>query len=385
MLKVAYLLPNFGFIGAQRGAAAVIRAFDKSKFKIIVFVIQRTKGMEAELPEGTLIVELGEKSIFKNIRFLRILAWPWFLDSAIRKYAPDIVVGISGQANYVLVFHRLFFGWKVVFIAEEHIHLTTVLTRDPKHYRGVWKLLYLWTIRRYNRLDALRCVSDSARHDFVNRWGIYEDKAHTLYPAFDINRIRVRADAVQRGKDSIPVLCAVGRLTSQKNFALLIQSFRLVRDKVRCRLCIAGTGPEGPALQRLIEELELGKDVELLGFVEFAEQVIAASDIFVMTSVWEGFPAVLIEAMALGTPVVSVNCESGPEELIRDGIDGCLVRVQSASAVASRIIELLNNDALQNRIREGALQTVEKYSLEAGALANQRLFLEVVRMRRAIE
>jgi glycosyltransferase involved in cell wall biosynthesis len=157
----------------------------------------------------------------------------------------------------------------------------------------------------------------------------------------------------------------VGRLTSQKDFSLLIRAFAQVAHQTPAVLKIAGTGPEQGALIQLINELGLQSRVTLLGFVEYAEELVASSDVFVMTSIWEGFPATLVESMVLGTPVVSVNCESGPAELIENGVTGLLVNSREPSDIGQAIIELLENPKLRKDMSAQAQERVKKFSLSA--------------------
>ena len=125
-------------------------------------------------------------------------------------------------------------------------------------------------------------------------------------------------------------------MTSQKDFELLIRAFKYVRTQIKARLVIAGTGPNYQSLISLRDKLNLENDVVLPGFVDSSEEIIASSDVFVMTSLWEGFPATLVESMVLGTPIVSVNCESGPAELIRNGVTGILVDSRLPDVIRGR-------------------------------------------------
>jgi glycosyltransferase involved in cell wall biosynthesis len=212
--------------------------------------------------------------------------------------------------------------------------------------------------------------------DFERVWSVPKNTIATVYPAFDLERIKKRSHGVA-ANNTIPVICSVGRLTSQKDFSLLIRTFSIVRKVMPARLRIAGTGPEQEMLTRLINQLKLQRDVELLGFIEYAEELIADSDLFVMTSIWEGFPATLVEAMVLETPVVSVNCESGPAELIQDGINGALIEVRSPEIIAERIIFLLQNPEIRAAYSGAAKKTVQQYSLQASVSALEQLILGV--------
>jgi glycosyltransferase involved in cell wall biosynthesis len=141
-----------------------------------------------------------------------------------------------------------------------------------------------------------------------------------------------------------PVILGVGRLQIQKDFPTLIRAFAEVRKQKIARLVILGSGSEKPHLENLIQELDIQEDVDLLGFVENPYSYMANAQVFVLSSIWEGLGNVLIEAMALGTPVVSSDCESGPAEILANGKYGHLVSVGDSQEMAAAILKVLSGD-----------------------------------------
>ncbi len=142
----------------------------------------------------------------------------------------------------------------------------------------------------------------------------------------------------------IPVILGVGRLDIQKDFANLIRAFSQVIKVQPAKLVILGSGREEQKLNSLIHELGLENDVALLGFVDNPYPYIAKSAVFVLSSLWEGLPTVLIESMALGTPVVSTNCPSGPIEILDNGKYGELLPVGDSKALAEAILKVLSGE-----------------------------------------
>ena len=139
-------------------------------------------------------------------------------------------------------------------------------------------------------------------------------------------------------------MVGIGRLTPQKDFASLLRSFQLVRKERDCRLVILGEGPERDALLHLADELGIREHVDLPGFVPNPYAVLARAQAFVLSSRWEGLPTVLIEAMALGVPLVAADCPSGPREILQDGAFGELVPVGDVEAMARAIVAALHQD-----------------------------------------
>ncbi|NBX85987.1 MAG: glycosyltransferase [Proteobacteria bacterium] len=370
-MKIAYLFPNFFFIGAQRAAAATARQLQKNGHQLSVYVIDHQGSMQNEFNNDTTTIEFKSEHWASKIPFLRIFSWPFELNRILKQQKPDVLISICPQTNFTMVLHRLLFGKKVIFIGEEHYHLSNAIKNDPGDFKRPWRYLYYFSLKNYHRLNIVRCVSYAAAKDFAEKWQIPKNIIRTIYPAFDLARIRSRSHGAKKG-NAIPVVCAVGRLTNQKDFALLIKAFAYVSAHSNAVLKIAGTGPEKQALEALVAELGLQQKVTLLGFVEFAEELITSSDVFVMTSIWEGFPATLVESMALGTPVISVNCESGPAELIENGVSGILVENRDPNTIGQAIVELLANKTKRQAIAKKAQERVEKFSLEStvGELEN---------------
>ncbi|MCA1995460.1 MAG: glycosyltransferase, partial [Coleofasciculus sp. S288] len=142
-----------------------------------------------------------------------------------------------------------------------------------------------------------------------------------------------------------PVILGVGRLVEQKDFSTLIRAFNQVRQIQPARLMILGSGREKSRLKALVQELGLEDDVAMPGFVQNPYAYMARSAVFVLSSAWEGFGNVIVEAMAVGTPVVSTDCQSGPAEILDDGKYGSLVPVGDSKAIAEAILSVLSGNS----------------------------------------
>lgn len=143
----------------------------------------------------------------------------------------------------------------------------------------------------------------------------------------------------------VPVILSAGRLVHAKDFATLIRAFARLSDSVRARLIILGDGPEEDTLKALAQTLGVAESVGLPGFVANPYAWMSKAQVFALSSVYEGLPTVLIEALACGTPVVSTRCPHGPDEVLEDGRWGPLVPVGDADALA-RAIEATLKDPI---------------------------------------
>ena len=162
-----------------------------------------------------------------------------------------------------------------------------------------------------------------------------------------------------------PIILGVGRLEYVKDFATLIKAFAIVRQSLKSRLVIIGDGRVRGELQRLVNELGLEDEVSLPGFSNNPYAYMKNADVFVLSSVYEGFGNVLVESLAVGTPVVSTDCP-GPAEILEYGKYGRLVGVHDANGLARAILATLSEPVdlqlLQQRANDFPLDgIVEKY------------------------
>ncbi len=141
-----------------------------------------------------------------------------------------------------------------------------------------------------------------------------------------------------------PIILGVGRLTQQKDFPTLIRAFAQVRKVRPSRLMILGVGSERSNLDALIQQLGLENDAVILGFQENPYAYMARCAVFALSSAWEGFGNVIVEALAVGIPVVACDCPSGPAEILAGGKYGALVPVGDTSAIANSILNVLSGN-----------------------------------------
>ncbi len=200
------------------------------------------------------------------------------------------------------------------------------------------RLFYPWA-------DGIVAVSQGVADDLAQITRLSSDRIQVIYnpivlpELFTLAQEPVEHSWFKPGEP--PVILGVGRLHPQKDFPTLIRAFAEVRKVQQARLMILGDGPERQSLTDLISELGLTEDVALPGFVQNPYAYMAKAAVFVLSSAWEGLGNVLVEAMAVGTSVISTDCESGPEEILAKGKYGALVPVGDSTAIAQAIKSVL--------------------------------------------
>jgi glycosyltransferase involved in cell wall biosynthesis len=197
----------------------------------------------------------------------------------------------------------------------------------------------------YRHAAGVITVSDGAAESLVSCLGVERSRVHVIYNPVITGDLFLKAEVAvghpwfKAGQP--PVILGIGRLTRAKDFATLVASFAHLRAHSPARLMILGEGEERSALETLIRNLGISDDVALPGFVDNPYPYLRQSAVFVLSSAWEGLPTVLIEALALGAPIVSTDCPSGPAEILRNGSYGSLVPVGDVEAMSDAIYKAI--------------------------------------------
>lgn len=235
---------------------------------------------------------------------------------------------LAGVSTRVIVSEHNTLSQEAVGIPQMSVRLTPLAAR----------LFYPWA-------DGIVAVSQGVADDLGQITRLSSNRIQVIYNPIVLPELFTLAqEPVEHPwfkPSEPPVILGVGRLHPQKDFPTLIRAFAEVRKVQQARLMILGDGPERQALTTLVSELGLTEDVAFPGFVQNPYAYMAKAAVFVLSSAWEGLGNVLVEAMAIGTPVVSTNCESGPGEILADGKYGALVPVGDSAAIAQAIMSIL--------------------------------------------
>jgi glycosyltransferase involved in cell wall biosynthesis len=227
---------------------------------------------------------------------------------------------------------------------------------DPRLRRIVNRLIR-WA---YRSADACLAISDGVARGLVEDYDVDPSRLHVIPNPVDLDTLR--ADANRPAPTGLPerFIAGVGRLDHQKGFDLLLEAFARLDDP-DLELVLVGRGPEEGALKAQAEKLGVGNRVHFPGFVEHPAAIVSRAEIFCLSSRWEGFGHVIVEAMAVGCPVVVCDCEFGPAEIVEHGNTGLLVPPEDVDALAKALIRLLSNRDEAERLAEHALKRAEDF------------------------
>lgn len=211
----------------------------------------------------------------------------------------------------------------------------------------------------YPKNTPFVAVSQAIAQEVQRNYGFV--KVQTIY-----NNLPNFSKSAANSTEGQPYILFFGRLDNRvKNFNLLLTAYKLSGlDKAGVPLKIMGDGPDLAVISQQINQLNLADFVQLLPFQANPVAVIQQAKFTVLSSQYEGFPMAIVESLALGVPVVSVDCQSGPAELIQSGENGLLVPNHQAQALADALHELHTNSALYEKCKNNAQKSVEHLSLE---------------------
>lgn len=258
----------------------------------------------------------------------------------IRAYDPESTISFLVRANLVMVLSRLFGNHLPANISERAVSApysghtpVAVATRT----------LVRWL---YPRAQAIVAISAGVKDSLV-ALGIPADRIRVIYNPQEVGEIERAAATADRPQGAPFRVVTAARLTGQKDLPTLLHAFRIVRDTdTLARLIILGEGPEAGTLRQLARDLGIAEAVEWHGWVP-PYRIMAESDVFVLSSIYEGFGNVIVEAMACGLPVISTDCPAGPSEILARGAYGVLVPMRDSEALAAAILRLKEDGPLR--------------------------------------
>jgi len=270
------------------------------------------------------------------------------------------------------IISRLASHWARVPVSVSTEHLTMELARGGRSRKiserlkaRYYRIVDNYT-SRYNR--QVIAVSNAVRDDLIEQ-GINPERITVIQNGIRIPEIdpeagsRIRRElGVHEGKT---VIGAVGRLSPQKDYPTLLRAFReVVRTSPGSILLIAGDGYLRDTLEKLSQELGISEKVIFLGYRSNVLEIVAAFDIYALSSLWEGLPLAVLEAMALGKPVAA-SAVPGTKEAIVEGETGFLAPLKDAHSLAEKIVELIRNPDKARKMGEaGRRRVVERFSLK---------------------
>jgi len=344
-LKISFFLPHLKIGGVERSFFILAKTLEKRGHSVNIITLGKASYIE-DSSFSVPIVNLKKSKVTTSI-------FP--LTNYLSKNNIDIVISAQYYANIGILVAQKFLSQKPKIIITERTHLKESLKELNILKRSFLKFLIRFL---YKNADSIvgnsRSVCESILLSTkINR----QDIKLILNPTF-VPEILEKAEKpikekwIQNSKE--PIILTVGRLSSQKNISLLIDSFSELLNFKKCKLLIIGDGPEKNKLESKVNSMNLSEKIKFLGFSSNPYKYFKYCSVFTLTSKFEGLPNVLIESQALGLPIVTTDSPGGSREVVSDGKSGLLVKNINKKEIAKNIFELIkNNDLRIKLIKEG--------------------------------
>ena len=332
-MKIAFIIPSFEGGGAERVMINLANGFASKGIEVYLAVLNHHGVYQKEVSDNLQIIDINSNRAIFSFNAMK---------SFINKKTPQIVYSTIAHINILLLIIKLLNrrnDYKVI-IRESN-------TSSQLAKKITFKVLLLDILKRifYPTADLIIAPSKGVAIDLIDNYKINIKKIEVVNNPIDYNWLlslsaKPCKDSYLK-QSSSKFIIGLGALTKQKDFETLIRAFSIVKKTHNCKLIILGEGPERQKLENLVNQLKLKEHVHMPGFVENPFNYLKVSSVFVLSSLFEGSPNVLIQALLLGVPCVSTNCKSGPEEILKDGEYGQLVEVGDQLEMSRAIVNVL--------------------------------------------
>ena len=365
--------------GSERQILLLLRHLDRQQFEPLLYLVYKSGPLLNLVPSDVPVTSFDTRVTSSGIYF------PGLMHSRrVRDYARFL-----REVNADVSYDRTFLMTLISAAGAQKAgvpNVSTIVT-DPETGFAPVAGRFQWIKRRilhrlYNNSSQVLAVSDGAREAAIRFYRIRQDRIATLQNGVDVDWIEQQATlAIQNawwtGEKRVTTASRVvrivtaGRLNQQKGFHLLIDAIADLHHtfhEIEFRLAILGEGPHRSDLEKQIAELNLNGTVHLTGFQDNAIAWYRSADVFVLPSLVEGMPNVLLEAMACGTPVISSDCRSGPAEILDGGHYGTLIPAGSVNELRDAIAALLMNPSAALQLAaEAKTHVANHWSAQAAA------------------
>jgi glycosyltransferase involved in cell wall biosynthesis len=338
--KLLICIPSLRFGGAAKIALNISEYFLDNNLDVTILLTRdsgKDLGFEA-LPAGLRVVAVPKRKGNALFQFLFSVRW---LVRFFKENRPTSILAVRHDATMLSGLAWRLAGRPGAFYIREINPIDKTLNRK--------KAFVLLLRSAYASAQGIIANSQDVAVALKNKGWLDAARIHTIDNPVITKSFFDKASAqVEDGilpKDNVPVIISIGRLNKMKDFASLIRAFKIVKEQMDCRLLIIGDGSERESLQNLIDTLGLEEMVTLTGAMENPYPYLKASSLFVLTSKYEGFGNVLVEALALGKKIVSTRCVGGPAYILNYGEHGALVNVGAIEEIAGAILQSFESPA----------------------------------------
>jgi glycosyltransferase involved in cell wall biosynthesis len=374
MKKVLYVIDHLGGGGAENQFIETVSRVHAAGHGVLCYLSEQ-KGVRYDVLRGRGVkIEVSEhggegRDTFRAMFQLRRL---------ISDYRPDILHSYLTYSTFLSAAALVGHGHSPFFVATDFSSPERVL--DEVRLGFMKKALMKWS---YGKLDRFVTTSSQVKEEMLSLGYIAPAKMKVIHEGVDLKRYRPKEKAEVRRELKIPlerkVVTVVGTLVERKGHIYLFEALRDVCGEFGdLTLYVVGEGPFKETLEHKARELAIAENVVFTGYREDASMFINAADVFVLPSLYEGMPNVVMEAMALGTPVITTG-QYGALDLIEDGETGILTGPGDVVGIRDGILKFLRNADFSRGVAQKAQEKIQGFDFSRVSEEYARLYEEIAR------
>lgn len=333
--KIAFFTFSFDGGGAERVLLQLVTRLVDKGYKVDLLLARATGVYLQYLPEKVRVIDLKSRHALTSLPGLM---------GYLYKNKPDVLLSTQHYPNSVALLASKSVGFKGKLILRQANMLTQF---KQKNISLIARFLFFIFKLLSPKASKVIALNESMAVELLQETKLAPSKIEVINNPVDIKGIAHKASQsinhpwLSNAQD-IPVLLAVGRLYPQKNFQFLLEAFAEILKERELKLIILGEGPLRSELNELASELEIEKHLDMPGFEDNPYAYMSRASVFILSSRWEGFPNVLVEAMACGTPVIATDCPGACREILEDGRWGELIEVDNIESMKSAILKIID-------------------------------------------
>lgn len=350
MKKLVLVLPAIDFGGAQKFCLNFTKYLNSINYPYKVVFLRKGKSEELKqefLEENINFCELNSKSVLKSIPKLI---------KCLKLEKPEVIISTVNNVDFAVSLIKIFFKNVKLYLRKAN-----VVFDNQKNFKNKIEIFFQ---KKFS--DGLIALTNEMKNEY-EKMGFSREKIFVINNMVDIDYISKKMsidnnDGFDFFNKDCPILVSNARFVPEKRHDILIKTFEEVKkDFTDAKLLLIGDGPLRDDIKKLISK-ELEQSVFFLGFQSNPYYYMAKSNLLVLTSDYEGFPNVIIEAFACGIPVVATDCRTGPKEIIDIGKNGFVCPLEDYKELAKAIKCLLNSR--NEKMNVDCIEKASKYSIK---------------------
>ena len=350
-MKIYFLIPSLEKGGIERSLSRISKGLIDRGWEVIMLTSEVSKEGKTYFENSVKFITVSTPFKKQNsiiFQFLKNLILFFKFKKIINNNEVDLVLAAKNLPMAVLL--KKYSKSKFKLFLREAVHPFAAAKNQRSYINS--KFVIFLKKKLYPSADKIIAISEGVKKSLIEKLKLPSSKIEVIYnPAGDNRIIELSKEKVENNYFSNNFnIINIGRLTKQKDHITLLKAMKLVLKKIQCNLLIIGDGSERKNIYKFIKDNDLENNVNLLGYKSNPWKYLSRSDLFVLSSIWEGFGNVIVESMILGVPVISSDCNSGPSEILVDGKYGDLFEIRDYNKLSELILKEYNSRESKSKL-----------------------------------